>query len=84
MYYLYAERYENIHDKSLMENIFGIRSIQGYVQGRFCSICTTQFREVFNKTFSIFLLLMVKQKKPNELGKMGRSSFQADGQGLYR
>ena len=87
MYYLYAERYENIHDKSLMENIFGIWSIQGSVQGRFCSICTTfdlspisLGRSCFNKTFFSYLWLTVKQKKTDKLGKMGRSFIKADGQ----
>ena len=87
MYYLYAERYENIHDKSLMENIFGIWSIQGSVQGRFCSICTTfdlspisLGRSCFNKTFFSYLWLTVKQKKTDKLEKMGRSFIKADGQ----
>ena len=86
MYYLYAERYENIHDKSLMENIFGIWSIQGSVQGRFCSICTTFDRSPIIlgrssiKHFSLTYGLRWNRKKTDKLGKMGRSFIKADGQ----
>ena len=87
MYYLYAERYENIHDKSLMENnIFGIWSIQGSVQGRFCSICTTFDQSPISlgrssiKHFSLTYGLRWNRKKTDKLGKMGRSFIKADGQ----
>ena len=72
MYYLYAERYENIHDKSLMENIFGIWSIQGSVQGRFCSICTTFDQSLGRssiKHFSLTYGLQSNRKKQINWGK---------------